>query len=120
MVNREVVRTCASGSHRNITYDPATRPEVANLLFLISLCTGEAPDAVATRIADSGGGALKKALTEALNETLAPIRARRSELSKDADEIVRRTLRAGCGEANRVGELTLRETRAAMNMDYGL
>ncbi|MEO7037900.1 MAG: tryptophan--tRNA ligase, partial [Polyangiaceae bacterium] len=71
-------------------------------------------------IGDGGSGALKKAVTEALNETLAPIRARRSELNQDAAAVVQRTLKAGCAEANRIGDQTLREMRRAMNMDYGL
>jgi tryptophanyl-tRNA synthetase len=116
----QLVKKAKTDSNRDISYDPAARPEVANLLFLIALCTGEDPRAIAARIAGGGSGALKKAVAEALNETLAPVRARRNELAKDAAEVVRHTLRAGCAEANRVGDSTLRETRRAMNMDYGL
>ena len=115
-----LVKKAKTDSDRNITYDPATRPEVANLLFLISLCTGEEPTAIAARIGDVGSGTLKKAVTDALNETLAPVRARRAELTADAAEVVKCTLLAGTAEANRVGDATLREMRKAMNMDYGL
>jgi tryptophanyl-tRNA synthetase len=116
----ELVKKAKTDSTRTITYDPALRPEVANLLFLISLCSGEDPTEIALRIADGGGGALKKALAEALNETLAPIRARRRELERDATEVVRQTLTRGSDHANQVGNVTLREMRHAMNMDYGL
>lgn len=115
-----LVKKAKTDSERNITYDPAARPEVANLLFLISLCTGEEPSAIAARIGDGGSGTLKKAVTDALNDTLAPIRARRAELSSDVQGVVRSTLRAGIAEANRVGDATLAEMRRAMNMDYSL
>jgi tryptophanyl-tRNA synthetase len=116
----QLLKKAKTDTERHITYDPERRPEVSNLLLLISLCTGEAPDAVAESIGDGGGGMLKKTLSEALNETLRPIRARRAELARDADAVVRRTLQAGCAEANRAAESTLREMRRAMNMDYGL
>ena len=57
------------------------------------------PDSIAARIGDGGSGALKKVVTDALNDTLAPIRARRAALELDAD-VVRQTLRRGIAEAN--------------------
>jgi tryptophanyl-tRNA synthetase len=116
----QLVKKAKTDADRNISYDPAARPEVANLLFLVSLCTGEDPTSIAARIGDGGSGTLKKIVTEALNEMLAPIRARRTELAKDAAEVVRRTLTRGGDHANQVGNVTLREMRRAMNMDYGL
>lgn len=115
-----LVRKAKTDTERRITYEPERRPAVANLLLLISLCTGEAPHAIAERLADGGGGALKQELVSALNDTLAPLRARRAALSQDAAAVVRDTLRSGNEHANRVADETLREVRAAMNMAYGL
>ncbi len=67
-----------------------------------------------------GGTALKKLLTEALNETLRPLCARRRELEPDAVEVERSVLGASTPAANHVAERTLQETRRVMNMDYGL
>jgi tryptophanyl-tRNA synthetase len=114
------IKSAKTDAERRITYDPEQRPEVANLLLLISLCTGQAPQAIADRIGDGGGGALKKELTDALNALLEPVRKRRKELEVDAVEVVRTTLRHGVAEANSRAERTLAEIRAAMNMDYGL
>src|SRR5574344_2857451 len=36
-----LIKKAKTDGDRNITYDPVNRPEVANLLMLISLCTGE-------------------------------------------------------------------------------
>jgi tryptophanyl-tRNA synthetase len=116
----QLVKRATTDATRFITYEPEQRPQVANLLELICLCTGESPPAVADAIGDGGGGALKKRLTEALNETFEPIRARRRELAGDAEQVVRDTLRAGAAAANSAADVTLREMRRAMNMDYGL
>jgi tryptophanyl-tRNA synthetase len=117
---RELVKRAKTDTDRRITYAPETRPEVANLLLLISLCTGEDPAAIADAIGDGGGGALKKRLTDALNDTFAPVRERRNRLAEDGEAVVRSVLSRGTAEANRAAEATLAEMRRAMNMDYGL
>jgi tryptophanyl-tRNA synthetase len=114
-----LVKKAKTDSDRQITYEPERRPEVANLLLLASLCTGEPPTDIAARIGDGGSGALKRVVTEALNETLQPIRQRRGELERDLG-VVTATLRRGNQEANEVADRTLREARAAMNMAYDL
>ena len=115
-----LVKKAKTDTERNITYDPQQRPEVSNLLLLASLCTGEAPEAIAQRIGDGGSGALKKIVTDALNGTLEPIRARRVELARGGTDVLRDTLKRGNLEANRVADATLQEVREAMRMDYGL
>jgi tryptophanyl-tRNA synthetase len=115
-----LIKSAKTDADRRITFDPEKRPEVSNLVLLISLCTSEPPEAIAERIADGGGGALKRELTTALNTALEPIRKRRGELERDALDVVRNTLRLGVAEANSRAERTLAEMRAAMNMDYGI
>lgn len=111
-----LIKKAKTDSDRNITYDSANRPEVANLLMLASLCTKEAPEAIAQRIGDGGGGALKKMLAEALNEELRPLRARRKELEAQP-EYVRTVLLDGAARAREAAARTLSEVRAAMNME---
>ena len=53
------IKGAKTDSDRVITYDPQNRPEVANLLKLISLCEGVEPEVVAAEIGDGGGGGLK-------------------------------------------------------------
>lgn len=111
-----LIKKAKTDSIRTITYDPENRPEVSNLLLLISLATGEAPEAIAERIGEGGSGQLKKLLTETLNEYLRPIRVRRKEIENDM-EIVRTTLRNGIAKARQAAETTLAEVRRVMNMD---
>ena len=114
-----LIKKARTDSERQITYEPDRRPEVANLLLVASLCTGEAPEGIAARIGDGGSGALKKLVTDALNAELAPLRERRSTFAKEST-VVTDVLRRGIAHANAIADATLREARAAMNMDYGL
>lgn len=111
----KLIKKAKTDGERNITYDPVNRPEVANLLMLISLCTGEEPQAVAARIGEGGGGMLKNTLTEALNEKLRPLREERKRLEKDP-EYIRQVLLTGAKKAREIGIKTLEEVRDVMNM----
>lgn len=114
-----LIKKAKTDSERRITYEPEKRPEVANLLLIASLCTGEPPAAIADRIGDGGSGALKTLVTDALNAELQPMRSRRKQLESDPGIVVD-VLRRGIVKANDVAGRTLAEARAAMNMDYGL
>ena len=113
----KALRKAKTDSDRVITYDPAARPEVANLLTLASLCGAGAPEEIAERIGDGGAGMLKRITTEAVNEFFAPIRARRADLAADEDYLLH-VLHAGNERANAVANETLAAVRAAMGMDY--
>ncbi len=110
-----LIKKAKTDADRHITYDPENRPEVANLLMLIALCTGDAPQTIAERIGDGGGGMLKKLLTEALNEELRPLRERRRQLETQPDYI-RQVLLDGSQRAREIAARTLDEVRTAMNM----
>ena len=112
-----LVKGAKTDSERHITYDPATRPNVSSLLLLASLCLDRTPQEVAADIGSAGAAALKKTVTEAVNEYLSPIRARRTEYAQDRTYL-RQTLREGNERARAAADATLAEVRAAMNSDY--
>jgi tryptophanyl-tRNA synthetase len=112
-----LIKTAKTDSVRRVSYDPRTRPEVSSLVLLLALCADRDPMTVADEIGDGGAARLKAALTEAVNERFAPIRARRAELSRDLG-YVRQVLRDGCERARGIGDETLDEVRAAMGMRY--
>ncbi|MCK9192048.1 MAG: tryptophan--tRNA ligase [Sphaerochaetaceae bacterium] len=112
----KLIKKAKTDSQRIITFDPVNRPEVANLLSLISLCTDESPEAIAERIGEGGGGMLKKTLTEAINEELRPLRQRRAELEKDP-AYIKSVLNDGIKRAREMAVETLDEVRSAMNME---
>ncbi len=112
----KLVKKAKTDAERLITYEPERRPEVANLLLLVSLCSGEDPASIAARIGDSGAGKLKELVSTTLNEYLRPVRARRAELEKDPGYI-KQVLQSGIDAARSAAQSTLSEVRDAMNMN---
>ncbi|MDD9205555.1 tryptophan--tRNA ligase, partial [Georgenia sp. 10Sc9-8] len=84
---------------------------------IAAMCTGRRPQDVAAEIGDGGAGTLKKVVTEAVNEMLAPVRARRAELVADPGYL-ERVLAEGNERATAIAESTLTDVRRAMRMDY--
>ncbi|MEW2129288.1 tryptophan--tRNA ligase [Streptomyces sp. NPDC005435] len=112
-----LIRGAKTDAERHIHYDPERRPEVSSLLLLAALCQDRAPEEIADEIGALGSAALKKVVTESVNEYLAPVRARRAEYARDRAQ-VRRVLREGNERARAVADATLAEVRTAMNSDY--
>jgi tryptophanyl-tRNA synthetase len=112
-----LIKSAKTDSLRHVSYDPAARPEVSSLVLLAALCTDRDPFSVAEEIGAGGAAALKAAVTEAVNERFAPIRARRAELAADPG-YARQVLRDGCRRARAIGDATLEQVRAVMGMTY--
>jgi tryptophanyl-tRNA synthetase len=112
-----LIRGAKTDSTRRVSYDPVSRPEISSLVLLAALSAGRDPVALADEIGDGGAAALKRVVTEAVNERFAPIRARRAELAADPG-YARQVLRDGCARARAIAEQTLSEVRAAMGMRY--
>lgn len=78
-----LLSSAKTDSERFISYEPARRPEVANLLLIAALCRGEPPEAVAAEVGAGGAAKLKAVVIDAVNDELAPVRSRRAELAAD-------------------------------------
>ncbi|MGC5628354.1 tryptophan--tRNA ligase [Georgenia sp. Z1344] len=113
----KIIKKAVTDADRHITFDPAGRPEVSNLVQLAALCLGRDPVDVADELGDAGGGGLKKLVTEAVNDHFAPIRERRATYANDPAQLTQ-ILHDGNERATAVAEATLAEVRAAMHMDY--
>ncbi len=111
------LRSARTDSLRHITFSPQTRPEVSSLLQIIGSLSGRSPGDVAEQIGDGGSGALKRLATEVVNESLRPLRLRRTELQADP-AYLDGVLLDGIAQANAVANETLVRVRAAMGMDY--
>ncbi len=113
----KLIKRAVTDSDRMITYDPARRPEVSNLVNIAAMCLDREPAEIAAEVGNGGGGGLKKLVTEAVNEHFAHHRSRRAELLADPGSL-REVLREGNARAIAVAEQTLAEVRQAMSMDY--
>lgn len=100
-------------SDGEVRLDRATKPGVSNLLEILAACTGEAPEALASRYTQYGP--LKADAGEAVVELLRPIQARYRELMNDRGEL-QSLLRTGAGKARVVAAATLARAQAAVGM----
>jgi tryptophanyl-tRNA synthetase len=112
-----LIKGAKTDAERYISYEPERRPEVANLVLLTALCRNEKPEDVAAGIGGAGAAALKAALTEAVNDRFAAIRARRREVAADRDYL-RQVLADGNARANVIANRTLRDVHRLMHTAY--
>lgn len=100
-------------SDNEVSFDRARKPGVTNLLEILAACTGEPPEAAATRYTQYGP--LKADAGEAVVELLRPIQGRYHELMADRAEL-QSLLRAGAAKARVVAAATLARAQAAVGM----
>jgi tryptophanyl-tRNA synthetase len=82
------------------------KPGITNLIDILSISTGESPEAIEARFDGEGYGPFKTAVGEAVVELLAPIQRRYAELRRDEPEL-RRLLAVGAEKASASAEPTL-------------
>jgi tryptophanyl-tRNA synthetase len=114
----QLIAGMRTDSQRLITYDPAARSEVSNLVLLGALCLDQTPAQIAEAVGDAGSAALKRLVTDAVNERFAPIRARRAELAGDP-AYLREVLSAGNARARELATETLALVHERMHAIYG-
>lgn len=112
-----LIRRAPTDADRRVTYDPIGRPAIANLLELLAMVTGTDPRQLADDIGCHGAGELKRRLTEAINELLRPLRAKRAEFEAIPDYLDD-VLDQGNARARQLAKQTLGEVHDALGMTY--
>jgi tryptophanyl-tRNA synthetase len=110
---RHKVMRAVTDAGASVAYDPGRAPGVANLLDILAGCTGGQPQQLATRF--DGYGTLKRAVADAVVDTLTPIRERYLRLTADPDH-VRAVLRDGAKQAREQASDKVREARTAIGL----
>lgn len=100
-------------SDGEVRIDRVSKPGVTNLLEILTACTGEPSEALASRYTQYGP--LKADAGEAVVELLRPIQARYYELMGDCGEL-QALLRTGAGKARTIASATLARAQAAVGM----
>ena len=91
------------------------KPGISNLIEILSVVRGVAPEEVEREFDGQGYGAFKEAVGEAVVEFLAPVRERYQEIRPD-EQAIERTLAEGAERARAIASGTLREVRQAMGV----
>jgi tryptophanyl-tRNA synthetase len=84
------------------------KPGVSNLIDILSVATGRAPEAIEAEYAGGGYGQFKQDVGEAVVSVLTPIQERYRELRGDEGELLR-LLRLGADKARETAAPTLEE-----------
>ncbi|MFF0684452.1 tryptophan--tRNA ligase [Streptomyces tendae] len=103
-VVRKKVMRAVTDSGRDVVYDRAERPGLANLLEILAACSGGDPAELAEGY--DSYGALKKDTAEAVVEVLRPVRERHQELCADPG-YVEGVLREGAEKARAMARPTV-------------
>ena len=100
------VKSAVTDSSGVVSFDPAEKPGVSNLLSILALLTGESTDALVASFDGLQYGALKTAVAEAVVEAFTPIRTRTLELLDDPAELDR-LLALNASRAEEIADATL-------------
>jgi tryptophanyl-tRNA synthetase len=110
-------RSAVTDSGRDVVRAP-DKPGITNLIDIMSVATGEAPDAIEARYDGHGYGAFKTDVGEAVVALLEPVRRRYEELRADEGEL-RRLLAKGAEKARESSAPTLAKMYELMGFVSG-
>jgi tryptophanyl-tRNA synthetase len=99
------LRSAVTDSGRDIVRSPE-KAGITNLIEIMSVATGEEPDAIETRYDGAGYGTFKQEVGEAVVALFEPVRQRYEELRGDDPEL-RRMLSVGAEKAREASAPTL-------------
>jgi tryptophanyl-tRNA synthetase len=112
VVRRKVARA-VTDSGRDVIFDPAGKPGVADLLTILAACTGTTPEAAAARLGTYAE--LKEAVTAAVIAVLHPLQQRYADICADPG-MVTAIARDGAATATDVATPTLARAKAAIGL----
>jgi tryptophanyl-tRNA synthetase len=111
---RRKFKRAQTDSGREIVRAP-DKPGITNLIDILAVVRGVAPEAVEAEFAGRGYGDLKTAVGDEVAAWLAPVRERYHELRGDEARL-EEILDAGAGRAREIAAATLSDVRAAMGV----
>jgi tryptophanyl-tRNA synthetase len=111
---RKKLRSAVTDSGTEVRRGPG-KEGIANLIEILSVVGGTAPEEIEREFDGSGYGDFKAAVADAVVEYLAPVRERYGELRGD-EAALEATLAAGADKARAIASDTLADVREAMGV----
>jgi tryptophanyl-tRNA synthetase len=111
---RKKLGSAVTDSGRDVVRAP-DKPGISNLIEILSVVKGVAPEDVEREFDGEGYGAFKGAVAEAVVEYLGPVRERYVELRRD-EEALERILREGAERARAIASVMISEVRDVMGV----
>ena len=107
---RNKAKKAKTDSIAEVSYEPDTRPDVANLINLISVLTEKAPQNVAQELAGKKSSDLKTMLADALIAVVEPIRTKYEQLLNDKIMLMK-VLDEGAAKANDIARANFNQVK---------
>jgi tryptophanyl-tRNA synthetase len=112
-IRRKFKRAVADSGREIVRRDD--KPGISNLIEILAVARGVAPEEIEREFDGSGYGDFKTAVADSVVDWLAPVRERYHELRADEAEL-ERILEDGAGKARAIASDTLLDVRAAMGV----
>jgi tryptophanyl-tRNA synthetase len=112
VIRRKITRA-VTDSGGDVTFDPASKPGVANLLTILAACTGTTPTMAAARL--DTYSELKEAVTAAVTSVLDPLQRRYAEICADPGAVAA-IAREGAAKAQDLAAPTLARAKRAIGL----
>lgn len=109
---RKKISRATTDSGREVSYDPANKPEVSNLMSIYALCSGLSIEEVAARYEGTGYGAFKKELAEQVVAVLEPLQEKYHAIRQSGE--IHAILAQGAERAAQAASETLRGVKERM------
>lgn len=109
---RKKISRATTDSGREVRFDPASKPEVSNLITIYSQCSGLSVSEVEARYEGQMYGPFKKDLAEVVVSELEPIQQRYRDIRESGE--IRGILSQGAERASEMAEKTLTDVQQLM------
>jgi len=116
---REKIKKAVTDNTSAVTFEPAARPGVSNLISIYALCTGQSHDEICESSKNLDTAQFKMHLADILIEYLKPFRLKHLDLMKNQDFIVD-VLRHGNARASSIADQTLRQVCSKTGLSLNL
>jgi len=109
------INTAVTDTGSAITYNPARKPGISNLLTIYSEFSGESTSQIEKKFKGKGYAPFKKSLSDLLIKKLAPFREKKKDLEK-REVYVEETLRKGTQKAEAIASTTMQDVRSKVGL----
>jgi len=100
------IKSAVTDSDRAVSFDPATKPGIANLIGLLAAATDTQIEATADQVAGKGYGEFKQQVADALVARIEPVRNTTESLLKDPTHL-QEQIKTGAEKAREVASQTV-------------
>lgn len=109
------IRSAVTDSQLGITFDPATRPGVSNIVTILAMCTNQSPEEVAELYTNKGHAQLKADTAEAIEAQLRQPREEFKRLKAETAHL-EEIARDGAARAREISEVTMTLVRSQIGL----